>query len=182
MPETYQLPCPNCSETIPVVTKMAGQTISCQDCDNSVEVPPMREIRRLEPLVENDTDSSQIKQRSSKRSETGSWLFSSGLLLAGIATLAAVSLWLYANSLQTESTVQEDIEFVSQQLTVATPGTVWSVWSEMKETGLPEWQETVQTRYNKQAKILKTIAYGIGVLSALGLIMMIGSFFAQGKK
>lgn len=182
MPETYQLPCTNCSESIPVAIKMAGRTTNCQHCDSSVEVPPMREIRRLEPAVENNTGSNQVNRQPAKRSESGSWLFSSGLLLAGIATLAAVSLWFYANSLQTASTVQDEIKINDQVLTEATPGTVWSVWTAMSESGLPEWKETEQTRYNKQAKILKTIASGIGVLSVLGLLMMIGSFFLKGKK
>jgi len=135
----------------------------------------MREIRRL-PLVDSE---SKTEPRTGARSTTKSWLFSGGLLLAVVTAAIAFFLWNYASSLQTERTAERDIEFGQQLLDEATPGVVWDAWSSMTKTGLPEWKETTETRYNKQAGILKNFACGLGGLSLLGVLLMISSFFIR---
>lgn len=181
MPETYQLPCNNCDAFIPVSPQMAGRTFNCELCQSSVEVPTMREIRRLEPVQDNRSSESVVRPKKS-RNESRSWLFSGGLLLAGVTLLAAIPLWLYANGMQSESMVKQEIDFGNQVLDEATPGVIWNAWTQMTANGLPEWKESQATRYNKQGQILKNIAYGLGALSGLGLFMMIGSFLIPGRR
>jgi len=42
--------------------------------------------------------------------------------------------------------------------------------------GLPEWVEQPHVGENKQAAILKNVAYGLFGLASLGLLALIGSF------
>ena len=174
MPETYLLPCSHCQASIEITPKFAGQAVSCKACEESVQAPAMREIRQL-PLV----DEAKTEVRRGARSTSKSWLFSGGLLLAVVTAAIGFFLWNYASSLQTERTVERDIEFGHKLLDEATPGVVWDAWSSMSKTGLPDWKETKETRYNKQAGILKNFAYGLGGLSLLGLLLMISSFFIR---
>ena len=53
MPETYLMPCTQCQASIEITPKFAGQMISCEACQKSIQAPGMREIRRL-PLVDRE--------------------------------------------------------------------------------------------------------------------------------
>ncbi len=47
----YQLPCPACGTKLPVEASQAGQMLVCK-CGQQLDVPSIRELRRLEPIVE----------------------------------------------------------------------------------------------------------------------------------
>ena len=149
--------------------------ISCEACQKSIQAPGMREIRRL-PLVDREA---KADGRRGARSASKSWLFSGGLLLAVVTAAVGFFLWNYASSLQTTSNIENEIDYGNQLLDEATPGVVWDAWSSMTKTGLPDWKESTETRYNKQSAILKNFACGLGGLSLLGILLMVSSFFIR---
>ena len=63
-----------------------------------------------------------------------------------------------------------------------TPGHLWEAWDLMETKGLPDWQESQDVRYNKQAGHLKSIAFGLMSFAGVGLLSLIASFFVGGSK
>ena len=181
MPEKYLLPCKQCEASIEITARDAGRELNCSQCDSKSTAPPMREIRNLSPVDTDSVQSPLERPALPGRNQSKSWLFSGGLLLAVLAAVAGGSLWWYASGLETHRNVEKEIDFANQILDEATPGVVWTAWRSMSGSKLPDWKESTETRYNKQASILKNIAYGLGGLSGLGLLMMIGSFLIKSR-
>ena len=149
---------------------------NCPFCGEANELPGMREIRQL-PAVGDSHD----LPAGSSRNETRSWLFSGGLLIAVVAGLCGWALTFYADSLVTESILENQIEFGKSQLHLLPAGHLWDAWDSMTVNGLPDWEETNQVRYNKQAGHLSNIAYGLYGLSAIGFLALVSSFFISRK-
>ena len=173
MAQHYLFRCSSCEKDFEITEKQAGTIQDCQFCENSNNLPGMREIRQL-PVAEASTGNSQHGD-----SEAKSWLFSGGLLVAVVAGLLAFALLGYANSITTESRVVESIELGQAQIKPLQSGLLWEAWDNMTQTGLPEWVETPEIRYNKQAGYLSMIAYGLFGASAIGLTAMALSFMAS---
>ncbi len=85
MPVKYLLPC-SCGAKITIDVGKAGRTVRCQ-CGRKVEVPTMREIKKLRQFQERQIDSaSDWSPRLA--------VALAGAVLAVVATLAAGWLWL----------------------------------------------------------------------------------------
>ena len=149
---------------------------NCPFCGKLIELPGMREIRQL-PVAGDPKDVST----GSSRNETVSWLFSGGLLVGVVAGLCGWALMAYADSLVTESILENQIEFGRSQLDLLPAGHLWDAWDSMTVIGLPDWEETTQVRYNKQAGHLRNIAFGLYGLSVIGGLSLIVSFFISRK-
>ncbi len=177
MAQEFHYVCSSCENNIPVTVKMAGMAINCPQCSTANELPGMREIKQLSPVSVDSPNNSALTGRN----ETRSWLFSGGLLLAVIAGASAWGLGWYANSLVTESKLDNQIEFGKSQIDLLPAGHLWDAWDGMTANGLPDWAETGQVRYNKQAGHLSNIAYALYGLSGFGVLAMISSFFLSRK-
>ena len=136
----------------------------------------MRQIRAL-PVATEATN-----QKSARGSEIKRFLFSAGLLVGVLGLLLGLALSYYADSLATELKLEEKIEFGNAFVDTIPPGHLWETWDTMTTKGLPDWQETQDVRYNKQAGHLKSIAYGLFGIGGLGLLSIIASFFFVGRK
>lgn len=177
MAQLYLFRCPSCEKDIEISEKLAGMTQNCPFCEIENSYPGMREIRRL-PVAENQSSDSLAKPAFN---ETGSWLFSGGLLVAVMAGLLGFGVLYYANSLVAESPANLQIEFGNQQLDQLPAGHLWEVWDQMTGNGLPDWSETTINRYNKQADYLKWLAFALFGVSALGLVSLVSSFLMTRK-
>lgn len=129
----------------------------------------MRQIRALPPADGATTTTNGT-------SATARFLFSGGLLVAVLGTILGLALSSYADSLATELKVEEKIQFGSAYVDTMTPGRLWETWDMMASKGLPDWQETQDVRYNKQAGYLKAISYALIGLGGVGLLCLIASF------
>ncbi len=174
----YLFTCSSCEKQFEISEKQAGMDCNCPFCETANTIPGMRAVRQLPPKV---ADEHKQKQRAGSASnETGSWLFSGGLLVAVAAGLCGIALLSYANQLSGETKIDEQIEWGRTQLDDLPDGHLLDAWESLSQ-GLPDWSESNTVRYNKQSAHLKNIAYGLFGLSALGLLAIIGSL-ATGKR
>jgi hypothetical protein len=58
----YLLPCPACSQKLTVSVAQAGQSVLCS-CGQSLEVPPLRDLRQLELATDADGPQSSWNRR-----------------------------------------------------------------------------------------------------------------------
>jgi hypothetical protein len=58
----YLLPCPACSQKLTVSAARAGQSVLCS-CGQSLEVPPLRDLRQLELATDGDQPQSTWNRR-----------------------------------------------------------------------------------------------------------------------
>lgn len=172
----YLLPCPECSESIKLVAAQAGQDIECPDCGHSFEAPRLGELKRLETV--GDSSSKAGGQASfAKRA-----LFSGGLLVLVLFGVPGLLLNNYANSLIIELNLEETFINWNKSIDELSPEELFQEWTAMDyESGLGEWREQVHARYEAQGKILRNVSYGILSVAALGLLMLVSSFFVRGR-
>lgn len=167
--------CTSCEKQFEITEKNAGMAFACPFCEAENAIPGMRDIRKL-PVKDDSTTSKPPKLTA--RTETGSWLFSGGLLLAVLGGLLGAALFSYADGLAVDTQVDEQIEWGQTQIGGLKGGQLWDAWDALSQ-GLPDWTETAGVRYNKQSGHLKNIAYGLFGISALGVLALIGSFFGR---
>ena len=176
MAQYYLFPCSSCDKDFEVDIKSAGMDVSCPFCEQKISLPGMRQIKTLPIAQQKETSSKAAGPSATKR-----FLFAAGLLVAVLGSLSGLCLSFYADSLATELKLEEKIEFGSAYVDTMTPGRLWETWDMMATKGLPDWQESQDVRYNKQAGYLKSIAYGLLALGGLGLLSLLASFFVRGK-
>ena len=173
--QEYLYTCSGCEKNFPVTVKLAGAAANCPHCHLSNDLPDLRRLKQL-PVRNSQPASEPVK-----RSEMGSWLFSGGLLVAVLAGLSGLALHFYAASLVSESVTERQIEFLSAQIDAQPVGRLVDVWDGLTGEGLPDWQETTRTRYNKQAGHLGNIANALYAFAAVGVLALVGSFFIGRK-
>ncbi len=135
----------------------------------------MRQMQQL-PVEE---EGNQVAAGKTQKNETKSLLFSGGLLVAVLAGILGFALSRYASSLSTQSTLDQQIEFGQGQIDRLPPGPLWDAWQAMTAEGLPDWKETHEVKYNKQAVYLSYIAIGLYAIAALGCVMLATSFLMR---
>ena len=185
MSKCYLLPCSksDCQQKIEVETRHAGGTIACPKCGTDVSVPRLRELKQLAPpeISGKGSDSDKFTQPN----RTKSVLFSSGLGLAVIAGAIGWVIFNYGSGLveETASAVGYATNNVNVPVQDAEPEILWDLWhsNPIIDDELPDWSESIWTRYNKQGKILRNISYGIFGVAGIGALLMVGSFILPSK-
>lgn len=175
MPKNYLFSCSSCEKNFRVSQRSAGMSAACPFCDHENVVPGMRQLRAL-PIAEE-----QVSFAKSGGSDLKRFLFSAGLLVAVLGGILGLALSYYADMLSTELMLEEKIKYGNKFVDTMAPGHLWEAWDQMETKGLPDWQESQDVRYNKQAGHLKSIAYGLIGLGGLGLLSLLASFFVKGK-
>ncbi len=179
MPPQYLYGCNQCQKSFEISEKLAGTTQNCPFCGHPTSLPGMRDIRKL-PTANTAAGDTATGRKTRSFSETSSWLFSGGLLVAVTAGLLGIALLIYAQSLSTESRLAEKIAFGNQQIEPLPAGLLWDAWDKMTIDGLPDWKETEDNRYNKQSVYLSYVAYGLFGVALIGAGSVASSLF-RGK-
>ena len=183
MAQLYLLPCGSCNKQIEVELKQAGSEISCPKCQATIHIPTMGGIKQLELsnasgiMVDQKASSPKGRHIGPKQ-----WLFSGGLVVLVLAAIAGFAIWFYADSLVTISDIDQTVQNANEPLTKISPAGVWDAWDQMFAKGpLPEWKETEEMGFNKQASYLKNIAYGFIGIAVLGFFALLSSLLMKDK-
>ena len=173
--QAYQLTC-DCGETHAVVTRQAGETISCK-CGQTIEIPPLRAMRHL-PSVESGEDSRPQPAWSRLQGS----LFVVGLVisLSAIATIANYG-W-KRSKLRTDPLKVEDFEF-ARDVMALTPTQSWDAWTEAfrgEELGARN-KPVHQISREYSRRYLRLIIVG-GTFLVLGLASMMAAFLIKDEK
>jgi len=174
----YLFPCSQCEHKFELVTKQAGQELTCPSCGASNQAPKLGTLKQLE--LADSTDNASKAGRRNQNASSGSWrnvIFVTGLALAIIAGAAGFALFRFAQSKVVEFDVAGNLEEYNQWLDEQSAPIVLGIYVEANSSeGLPEWIEAPHVGSNKQAAILKNFAYGLFGLASLGLLTLLGSF------
>lgn len=106
----------------------------------------------------------------------------------GVAVIAGAAGWFlyqYASTMVAKTDVDSEriIREGAEQVENAPVGALWEYWNtNIEGTDLPDWQESSWRRYNRQGKTLTNVAYGILGVAALGVLVMLSSFFVSKTK
>jgi len=177
MSPRYLFPCRNCDYEFELVTKQAGQSLTCPQCQNDCEAPKLGALRQLESVGGEVTSSTS---RSGSGSSLRNILFVSGLSLAVLAGVAGYFLYQHAQSMISVFDVEEVLADFNELADQQKASQLIRYYDQMDiPKGLPEWQEQVHVGQNKQANILTNVAYGLFGLAGIGLLMLFGSFLVR---
>ncbi len=182
MSNRYLLPCPveNCAENLEVETRQAGGNIPCPKCSSAVQVPTLRDLKKLAPA-----DGHQAESTLSVPNPLKAKFFAIGLAIAAIAGGSGWALYNYADNMVEVTNVDTNsiAEMVNEPVADATPVELWDTWYNLLDgETLPDWQQADWNRYNSQGKILKNLAYGLIGVAGFGVLMLFSSFFIPNKK
>ena len=163
---SYQLPCPECSESLTVTLAQAGDRLTCKHCETWVDVPTMREIRTL-PVVETARD-----RRSGGWNVVRGSLFVTGALMIGFAALAHWRLEPQRRRLDTAKPEFQDITFSLDRVSLKD---AWEAWNYFRFQDL-DYRETPQFIENRRKhRELTYSLYTAWSAAGIGLTMIAGS-------
>ena len=175
----YLLKC-DCGSELIITTRDAGQNLTCDDCQQTVVVPTLREIKNLKPNA--DSSGTVDQTRTLKNAE---WSAKTGYLF-GVLTIVALATFVtggiqsyhaYQYSL-IENLSQRGLEEGDSLIAGMGPLQLYEAWNTVKELKLlaPETSEYQRAQVDlKRAMNAAIICYIIGGLCIIGLavIMMI---------
>jgi hypothetical protein len=161
MTSEYLLPC-NCGRTHQVSARRAGESIECE-CGSKLDVPAMRELRRLEPVA-------AVAARPKSVWGPRQGLMFVGLLML-VASLAGCGYFYFV-------TMPPPTDFVPSQaqLDNTRPEDAWQYWSIVRK-GMPlnpppDALEVLRRTYRAQLGIRVTLGLAVAglALAASGLL------------
>ncbi|HAL14149.1 MAG TPA: hypothetical protein DCP67_10080 [Planctomycetaceae bacterium] len=172
----YLLKC-DCGSELIITTRDAGQNLTCDDCQKTVVVPTLREIKNLKP---NEDSSRTVDQtRTQKNAE---WSAKTGYLF-GVLTIVALAAFVtggiqsyraYQYSL-TEDFSPQMLEEGDSLIAGMGPLQLYEAWNTVKELKLlaPETSEYQRAQVNfKKSMNAAIICYIIGSLCIIGLAVI----------
>lgn len=179
MSQRFQLPCPQCQAIVPIETRHAGSVVVCERCQADIEVPKLRELKRLEPIA-----ASPDKAKSPREwGGLSGGLFVFGVLLLTLAIGASLYIYFWQKRYQplTEKptvTAQE----ASFSLQDATLTDTWKFWGSLLEvTDVSQRTEPVFIWARERVSRLQfwsKIFYGT---ATVGILSIIASVFTRQK-
>ncbi|MCH2362226.1 MAG: respiratory nitrate reductase subunit gamma [Pirellulales bacterium] len=172
----YLLKC-DCGSELIITTRDAGQNLTCDDCQKTVVVPTLREIKNLKP---NEDSSRTVDQtRTQKNAE---WSAKTGYLF-GVLTIVALAAFVtggiqsyraYQYSL-TEDFSPQMLEEGDSLIAGMGPLQLYEAWNTVKQLKLlaPETSEYQRAQVNfKKSMNAAIICYIIGSLCIIGLAVI----------
>jgi hypothetical protein len=170
----HLFPCEKCGETHEIDTSQAGQHISCR-CGQVLEVPSLRGIRELEPVVEMATAAPRQAWNLGR-----GCAFAAGILLA----LGGAAVVIFACMFRAQIRIPErpvyKAEQVEADIDAWSPRQAWDAWGEIREQGLGRYRPPAHHLARQALErtelliIVGSIAGLFGVVAAAGAVLFRG--------
>ena len=175
----YLLPCAECQHPLEVQTRQAGQSLTCPQCNHSFDAPRLGELKRLQQVDSGASPQSGGSGRGTT-SMLKRWLFTLGLAMAVLLGAAGIGVYQFATSIQREIDADGALELYESDIDKLTDAEVYQVAATYGEDEtIGEYYQPSTVKSNKQGEILEYVAFGLMGLAAIGLFMLIGSFFVK---
>jgi hypothetical protein len=150
--EQYWLPCPSCGKKNAVGPSLAGQEIRCT-CGRAVAVPPLRDLRLLEPVPEE-----QARKQPASVWNKGSIITFIGILVLIFGLGMGFVFW-YTRPRPVP-------------VALLTPAQCWDLWQRFQAAGLPRrYVRTDPFVQEMQARRLWYIFAGVLCFIGVALIL-----------
>ena len=172
----YLLPCPQCQHPLELASRQAGQRVQCSKCEHSFDAPRLGELKQLEKT----TTSGSGPTTAAPSSILKRWLFTLGLAMTVLLGAAGIGVYQFANSIQREIDAEGALRNIEARLEKMSDAEVYHVAASYKsKDSIGEYFQPGLVKSNKQGEILEYVAYGLLGLAAVGLLMLIGSFWVK---
>ena len=177
MTNQFQLTCKHCNHPLVVELRHAGNSIECGNCQRPIEVPKLRDLKRLEPV---DAPSPVRPEHSWGQLSGG--LFVLGVLLLAIAIGSCIYLQVKRQQWR-EYTEKPVIEGSNFSLDGATLTDTWQFWNSLLEvTDVSLRNEPVFIQAREAVKRLdfwSKIFYGV---ATVGIFFATCALFCRPRK
>lgn len=168
MSDKYALSCSQCSATLEVETRQAGQPVNCPQCGQSQEAPRLGALRQL-PLISSDTPEAPTSSR-------GSGMFVAAILLLILGLGGGGGLYLYGKSKLVDYNVDGAMDRIDEEVDALAPTQIVLLFEQMNvDAGLGDWQEQPHVAQSREGRILMGLAIPVGLLGLVGLGLMVFS-------
>lgn len=174
MSQKYALIC-SCGSTVPVEVRHAGGTLTCAACSKAVDVPKLREIRQLEPIVEQGGT-----RRTSNWSGLQGVLFSFGFLILAIAAGCAYYTFAHRSYYvdYSKRPDPQEIKFTYDMNKISLLDS-WKAWQEFKNVQITTRREPPYVYARKEVERMDFLLRVFGVLGTIGLVCTVLSFIVR---
>lgn len=167
----YRLPCP-CGEVIVVQKRQAGQSVSCQACGASQDVPTMRGLEKLarEESAQEDSGKPEKPSEVAPR-QSGGCLFSGSLGLGSLLAVAAIVLYIFARSWTPNQTIESSLEQANEQLDTYEFEELLYFWDQVDQSGMGEAKPPWFVLHARIARRFDIGAITCGSIAALAFLI-----------
>lgn len=143
MSDAYYLPC-NCGYDNIVSVSDAGKSIACESCSQTIEVPGMRDIKKLKPAAEKSVKAPEKKWTREKGIY---FAFGMGAIVIGLAVFGACY---YIGAYQFAAE-RPDVRGEWHETSVKTPPADYPVWgfAPEPEMGAPQYELSIYDPENE---------------------------------
>lgn len=169
----YLFPCSECGTNHKIDIAQAGQRITCA-CGAALEVPTMRGIRQLEvaePTGGETADKPAWSPRLGAAFVGGVALMVLGLIVVGMGVIG----W---SRLVVPDPVAYDPRHTDEMLESLSPMATFELWEDVKKAGLGPYQKPAYLMANEAKTKLTWILVSGGIVTAVGLIVVVGATMA----
>lgn len=165
----YALPC-SCGHKVPVEVRQAGSQVACPECSKLVDVPKLRDLKKLDEIVENTG-----RKRSSGWSGTQGALFALGLILLAIG--AGAGYYTYAYRQQFDGVKKPEREDIKFNLDIQKIGLVdsWKTWKDFKKIRIADRPTPFHVYAGRRQRELNWWLTVFGIVGGTGLLSMLAS-------
>lgn len=189
MSSWYLLPC-QCGKAVRILPKHAGETRSCE-CGVDMSIPTMREIRRLEPANNEQSEPSPSQPGNHWHPAMGA-MFVTGIpiFLIGLG-LATYFFWMGSRITEratVKPTMDEVLEVAPDMYrldlnTISLADSVEKIWKPLsKNEELPEYIEPPHLFWRGEQGKYRRAATWASAAAVVGLILAAVPMMASGKK
>ncbi len=181
MADRFSLPCPRCTASNEVETRQAGETISCAQCQQAIEIPTLRGLRLLHPIAIGTT--ARRPSAGAGQFLVSRVTFALGLVLLIVGLAGGGGLWYSAAQLETEPS-QSEIDQLNAEIFASIDQSnvteFWNTWHEQIIALPPGTYQPSEFAVNRQtARTRQTVGLWFFGLVPLGVAALIGSAFIR---
>ncbi len=179
MARRYILACHSCEHPVVVEITQAGQTIACPECQISITLGTLREIRALP-----EHEDSQAREKHSARSGKGmsatnrlvfvigTIMLVLGLLWGGYTALKSSRLMLTKPPVQLSKATQQQINDLS-------PAKMLEAWENVSIDGADQWREHPFLKIQRIARENRVYSWIGFSIAGLGLLAIVAAFILK---
>lgn len=171
----YLLPCSSCDASIPVSPSQAGNETICPECQTSVTVPKLGDLRGL---PRDDQQPAGDLPQGGTMSSAGSMGFVVFGLIAAVCMLVAGFCGIRWSLIEVEMTTEEQIAYYEEQYQTLTAAQLIREFEQMDgdtfDTGGPSVYKAAELEKRDWGQNA-SIAGGIGLVSLLTAFAIAGS-------
>ncbi|MGI9519697.1 MAG: hypothetical protein ACR2NP_21770 [Pirellulaceae bacterium] len=176
MARRYILGCHSCDHPIIVEITQAGQSINCPECQSSVTVGTLREIKALPEHEESTAESGKSASSSGGMSATNRLIFVIGTLMLVLGSIWGGYTMLKSSRLMQTKPPVEITERMKNQIDDWSPSRILDAWENVSIDAADQWREHPFLRVQRIAHENRLYSWIGFSIAGVGLLTIVSAF------